>query len=264
MTAEETLREIVSTLGKVDREQLTPETRLAGALSSSFGRARLDANVRSKLGLNNPGIYSVATFGELCALLGVKPSVSGAAQPEPAAPASAAAPSIEAPGAGNGIGIGVDVELVRSMPDVADYWEDDFYKMTFTRREIAYALLQSSPRASFAAMWCAKEAVHKIDASLARLDWQRLEVVHDANGKPGIAVDGQRLAGALSLSHTDEIAFAVFVVAPRPEPVASASPAPPRPPAADLQGHNSRIPAITAAFALLVSIVALALSLVRP
>jgi phosphopantetheine--protein transferase-like protein len=270
MTTEETLREIVSTLGKVDGAQLTAETRLTGALASSFGRARLDANVRSRLGVNNPGIYSVSTFGELCAVLGVKSSANGTGAngtgPAAAVP-TAPAPSMEVFRTGSSIGIGVDVESVSAMPDVADYREDDFYKTIFTSREIAYALLQNSPRASFAAMWCAKEAVHKIDASLARMDWQRLEVIHDANGKPGITVDGRRMEGALSLSHTDEIAFAAFVVAPQviapqPAPAAPASP-PPKQPAVKSQVHTSRIPAMISVFALIISIAALALSFVR-
>jgi holo-[acyl-carrier protein] synthase len=271
MTTEETLREIVSTLGKVDRAQLTAETRLTGALASSFGRARLDANVRSRLGVNNPGIYSVATFGELCAVLGVKSPAKGtgangtgpaAAVPTAPSPAPAPALSTEVFRTGSSIGIGVDVESVSAMPDVADYREDDFYKTIFTSREIAYALLQNSPRASFAAMWCAKEAVHKIDASLARMDWQRLEVIHDANGKPGITVDGRRMDGALSLSHTDEIAFAAFVVAPRPAPAAPAIP-PPQQPAVESQVHTSRIPAMVSLFALIISIAAFALLFVR-
>lgn len=271
MTTEETLREIVSTLGKVDGAQLRAETRLTGALGSSFGRARLDANVRSKLGVNNPGIYSVATFGELCAVLGVKSSSNGTGAngtaPAAALPtAPAPAPSMEVFGTGSSIGIGVDVESVSAMPDVADYREDDFYKTIFTSREIAYALLQNSPRASFAAMWCAKEAVHKTDASLARMDWQRLEVIHDASGKPGIKVDGRRLEGALSLSHTDEIAFAAFVVAPvvaaKPEPAAPASP-PAQQPAVESRVHTSGIPAMISVFALIISIAALALSLLH-
>ena len=270
MTTEDTLREIVSTLSKVDGAQLTAESRLTGALASSFGRARLDANVRSKLGINNSGIYSAATFGELCAVLGVKSSSNGTGTDgTPPAAAVPTAPSTEFSGS---IGIGVDVESVAAMPDVADYWEDDFYKTIFTSREIAYALLQNSPRASFAAMWCAKESVHKTDASLARVDWQRLEVIHDANGKPGVAVDGRRLDGALSLSHTDEIAFAAFVVAPQvvapqviapqPAPATPASP-PPRQPSVESQVHTSRVPALASLFALIISIAALALSLLR-
>jgi len=266
MTAEDTLREIVSTLGKLDPVQLTAETRLTGALGSSFGRARLDANVRSRLGFNNPGIYSVATFGELCAVLGVKSSANGAAPAAAVPPTVSPAPSAEVFAAGSGIGIGVDVESVKAMPDVVDHWEDDFYKTTFTSREIAYALLQTSPQASFAAMWCAKEAVHKIDASLARIDWQRIEVIRDANGKPGITVDGRRVDGALSLSHTDEIAFAAFVVAPvvapKPGPAVPADPAPHQP-ALQPPVHTSRIPVIVSVFALVASLAALALSLIH-
>ena len=253
---EENLRELVCTLGRIDSGKLTAETSLAYVIDNSLGMAKLDASLRSKFSISNPGIYKTATYGELCGVLGIGYAPG---TPSPASPLR----SVGVQGMSSGISVGVDVGSIAEMPLPADYWEDDFYKMTFTAQEIGYALLQPSPQASFAAMWCAKEAVRKADASLTQVNWKTLEVVHDAQGKPSISVDGKPTLGSLSLSHTDEIAFAVFAaVAQRSVSVAS--------PADSIlkqqtEGprHNSKITILTAAFALLFSIVALALAFLR-
>jgi 4'-phosphopantetheinyl transferase superfamily len=66
-------------------------------------------------------------------------------------------------GATPSITCGVDIEMVVSLPVVADYWSDAFYCATFTPAEIAYCLLQDQPLVHFAAHWCAKEALKKCD-----------------------------------------------------------------------------------------------------
>jgi phosphopantetheine--protein transferase-like protein len=216
----------------------------------------LDAELRSKFGITEPAIYRVATFGELCSTLGISSSPNVAPQVTAASPA----PWAGLQSTGSGINVGVDLESVAAMPAATDYWEHDFYKKTFTAHEIAYALLQTSPLASFAAMWCAKEALRKADASLAQLDWQRLEVVHDSQGKPGVLVDGQQVNGALSLSHTDEIAFAVFVAAQPSEHVAPPAKVA-QPPVATAKVKSSRVQAVATALALLLSLAAIVISL---
>jgi phosphopantetheine--protein transferase-like protein len=255
---EERLREIVSKLAKVDSGQVSAGTLLNGPLGGSFGRARLDANLRSQFGVSNPAVYNVNTFGDLCAVLGITTS----SNPAPQATASAQVspvPPIEVRTADGGISVGTDVESVAAMPDVPDYWEDDFYKTSFTSREIAYALLRPSPRASFAAMWCAKEALRKADTSLANTDWKMIEVIHDDRGKPGLLVNGRRPAGALSLSHTDEVAFAVFVSSPAPLPIAPVTVLPIESIAAG-PIQRGRSTSVMAALAFLLSIAALTYS----
>ena len=253
---EENLRELICTLGRIDSGQLTAESSLADVVGNSLGMAKLDASLQSKLSVANPEIYKAATYGELCGVLGLGYAPG---TPSPASPLR----SVGVQGMSSGISVGVDVGSIAEMPLPADYWEDDFYKMTFTGREIGFALLQPLPQASFAAMWCAKEAVRKADASLTQVDWKMLEVVHDAQGKPSILVDGKPTLGSLSLSHTDKIAFAVFAA------VAQWSVSVPSPAGSILQQqtegprHNNRITKLTAAFALLFSIAALALAFLR-
>ena len=194
-------------------------------------------------------------------MLGIASSSNPAVPPASFSPASPV-PSIEVRTTGSSITVGADVESLAAMPEATDYWEDDFYKTTYTSREIAHALLQPSPRASFAAMWCAKEALHKADPSLANTNWQMIEVIHDDLGKPGLLVNGRQPAGALSLSHTDEIAFAVFVSAQEPKAVAPASPLPQQS-IAPAYGHRGRLTLMISTLALLLSIAAFALSFLR-
>ena len=255
---EDSLREIVATVARLDSGQIGHATELNGRLGGSIGRARLDAAVRAKSGVSDPGVYRAATFGELCQVLGVESSAGAELtvfrQDTPILPAIS---SLE-----NGYRVGVDIEPVAAMPAARDFWEDDFYKATFTPREIAYALLQASPRNSFAVMWCAKEAVRKADAALAGIGWQRIEVVHAADGRPGVAVDGQP-TGSLSLSHTDELAVAVFVAGSlAPEAPLAPEPASPEPVILTAP-KSSRVPALLSLLALLIAIAALALSWLR-
>jgi phosphopantetheine--protein transferase-like protein len=223
---EEMLREIVSGIARLDRDQITPVTALGDLLRGSLGRARLDAALRTRLGISSPAVYRAATYGELQRALsgdGSAAETDGERRPSSSAPPGY---SLSVPPVGDGIAVGIDVESIRSLPDVADYWEDEFCRSMFTSQEIAYALLQTQPGASLAAAWCAKEALRKSNSRLINVDWARIEVVHDPEGKPSLRLDGVPVQGSLSLSHTDEIAIAAFVAhKPETPPVDSVLPA---------------------------------------
>ena len=213
------LLEILAVISRQESNQIEDSYALDKLLAGSLGRAKLDAALRGKFSIAEPRIYQAATVGELSALLGLSGEASTATVASQNAPAAVAVQTLS-----GGTQLGVDIESIADLPQVFDYWEDNFYKTTFTPAEIAYAVLQAEPRASFAAMWCAKEALRKADAAFATLDWQRIAVVHDAWGKPSLEVDDQPLGGALSLSHTRDYAIAVYsahaatAVAPIPDP----------------------------------------------
>jgi phosphopantetheine--protein transferase-like protein len=212
MTAE-VLQELVASIGGKDKAQITDATALDSVLQGSLGRVRLEGALRYKLGIiANPEIGQASTFGDLCRVLGVTrlngtgPEAARVQELPPHAVAFAqhgAAP--------HGVHVGIDVEAITALPEASDYWEHDFYKNTFSPREIAYALLQPSPRATFAGQWCAKEAMRKANSALANAKWTSLEVVHDPSGKPEMTVDGRPGFGALSVSHSADVAVAVFV-----------------------------------------------------
>jgi phosphopantetheine--protein transferase-like protein len=257
MTAEE-LREIVARLGGRKAADIDAATPLSSVLRGSLGRVRLEAALRHKLGTTTAGVAKVATFGELCRLLGLADGPGSAPEASPAsAQQTASTAALSARDAENGIHVGIDVETIASLPEASDYWEHDFYKDIFSPAEIAYAMLQPSPRATFAGTWCAKEALRKAYPVLAGSPWKSLEVAHDGAGKPSMIINGQPAAGTLSVSHSGDIAVAVFVAGESRQ--ITPAPAPPQdvPPAAVETPKSSRTPSVVSLLALLISIAAL-------
>ena len=92
--------------------------------------------------------------------------------------------------------------------------EDSFYSSTFSQREISYCLLQENPIQSFAGKFAAKEALIKIDGSLAAIPMNEIEILNDRKGRPFFQ------DVTLSISHTDRSAVAV-AVRPAMAPLAS-------------------------------------------
>jgi holo-[acyl-carrier protein] synthase len=87
----------------------------------------------------------------------------------------------------------------------------------FTAAEQAYAESQAVPARSYAARFCAKEAVVKALA-LETWDAREIEVIHAPSGAPEIRLHGslaERGPVAVSITHTRVTAGAVAIVAPR-------------------------------------------------
>lgn len=209
----EEVRALVCSIAKVSADQIPLAASLSGLLGGSLGRARLDAALRSRYGISNSAAYKARTYSELCSLLGGGPGDQTANDlPFASIPPQASAEmSVMQDSA-----VGIDLERVDSIPQADDYWEDEFCKNIFTTREIAYALLQPSPRQSLAAMWCAKEAFRKAVPAYLGADWNRIEVSHADQGKPYIVVDEKTAKGTLSLTHVGDFALAVYVAVPVP------------------------------------------------
>jgi phosphopantetheine--protein transferase-like protein len=218
----EKLQEIIAEFMKVPVDTVGASTALTGVLAGSLGRARLDAILRSRMGISNPGVYTIKTFGELCQLAGADISGVSPAAPEPQ---RNKLPKTLTGAFGRGVAIGIDMQSLDAMPEATDYWENEFYVQHYTRQEIAYALLQPNPRESLAAMWCAKEALRKADGRWLEVDWHRTEVAHTPTGEPMLMSGGETLPYSLSLSHTCGLAIAVVammaVPSHSPQPVAS-------------------------------------------
>jgi phosphopantetheine--protein transferase-like protein len=263
MAETEVLRTIVSDLMMLPAESLDSSTVLGGVLSSSLGRARLDAALRSRLSIANPAVYTVKTFGELCRVAGA--DISG--ETANSVVEAKSRPGLVAAGHGGATtALGIDIQSVASLPDASDYWETEFYQQHFTRQEIAYALLQTHPRESFAAAWCAKEALRKADNRWLSSGWKDTELTHDEAGKPELTADGSPIPCSVSLSHTEGIAVAVVAMhgsrtsnkdvlqaAPQTGPILSISPLP----------APSKIPLVLSAVAFLASLAAVYFALQR-
>jgi holo-[acyl-carrier protein] synthase len=236
------LRRAVADFFEVDPGSIGPAFPLtARAGQGSIARAALDSMIRRRVGVRAKSVYTASTFGELESELapggreGEPPAepVSGKARQEPRPPEPTATNLMSASGL---VACGVDMEQIDDLPKAADYWEDAFYRASFTPAEISYCLLQESPPHHFAARWCAKEALKKCDAAFLTEEFNRLEVANDPSGAPYLLhrTDGQarRLPHALSLSHTSTAAVAVVVkvALPSPPPALPMSATTPPPP----------------------------------
>jgi phosphopantetheine--protein transferase-like protein len=209
MIDREQLRGLIATMLMISPEEVAEGTSLA-SLNTSLGSARIRLGLK-RLGLALPAGAAPSTFGGLLVALSGEAIAQASETPEPVAK------PIHPSGNGGfaGLQVGLDVESIRSMPEAADYWEHEFYRGTFAKSEIAYAVLHMEPRTHFAGFWCAKEALRKCDPSFAGIAPARTAVAHDADGRPylTLATEGglERLAHAVSISHTAEVATAVVV-----------------------------------------------------
>jgi phosphopantetheine--protein transferase-like protein len=207
MSKPEEIRALIATMLMVSPAEIGDGTSLA-ALNTSLGSAKVRLGLK-RLGLALPAGSKPATFAGLLAVL------SGEATPV----ASPSAPIVVAKAAAtdsSGLQVGLDVEDIRSLPVATDYWEHEFYRGTFAKSEIAYAVLQAEPRTHFAGFWCAKEALRKCDPSFADVSPDRTAVAHAADGRPYLTLTTdagpERLPHAVSISHTLDIATAVVVL----------------------------------------------------
>jgi holo-[acyl-carrier protein] synthase len=205
MSQAEEIRTMIATMLMVSPAEIGEGTSLA-ALNTSLGSAKVRLGLK-RLGLALPAGAKPATFGGLLAALSGEAMPVAAAGPVPALRITSA-PS-------GSLQVGLDVEDIRSLPVSADYWEHEFYRGTFAKSEIAYAVLQAEPRIHFAGFWCAKEALRKCDQGFSGISPERTAVAHDADGRPYLTLETEagpeRLAHAVSISHTTEVATAVVV-----------------------------------------------------
>jgi len=206
MSQTELLKSMVATMLSLSAGEVGDGTSLA-ALNTSLGSAKLRLGLK-RLGLALPASAKPATFAGLVAAL------SGDTVFD--APTKAAVPVVAtATGSLGSVKVGLDVEDIRSLPVAVDYWEHEFYRGSFAKSEIAYAVLQGEPRTHFAGFWCAKEALRKCDSAFAGVSLEKTAVAHDANGQPYLTLNSEtgteRLAHAVSISHTSEVATAVVV-----------------------------------------------------
>lgn len=263
MPETENLKAVVSELMQIPVEAVDASTVFSGVLATSLGRARLDAALRSRFGIANSGVYTVKTFGDLCRIVGAEVSEGNTSV---STTFRNQIPSAIFGSNRSGIAVGVDIQSVDALPEAADYWEAEFYQQHFTRQEIAYALLQPSPRENFASAWCAKEALRKADGRWLDIDWQLTELTHTSSGAPMLNSGDQSIPCSVSLSHTAGLAVAVVAMAATEIPVPAKAPASlPEPVAVQTSTPASRgaLPLILSVVALLISLIAAALAFHR-
>jgi len=130
-------------------------------------------------------------------------------------------------------GVGTDVVAVARISALIQARGTLFLQRWFTAREIGYCRGKAVPPRHFAARFAAKEAVVKAlpVAWGGPLPWRSIEIVNGPRGAPSVSLSGALLeaaAGAgvgeirVSLSHCDEYATAVALVAVTDDQAAAA------------------------------------------
>jgi fatty acid synthase subunit alpha, fungi type len=107
--------------------------------------------------------------------------------------------------------VGVDVETINSI----NIENEEFLNRNFTPAELAYCWKASSPQASFAGTWSAKEAVFKslgVKSAGGGAPLKEIEILRDDNGKPHVIFHGEAAEKAtaagvknvkIAISHDD-------------------------------------------------------------
>ena len=132
-------------------------------------------------------------------------------------------------------GVGTDIVAVRRIAALMRDRGAVFLERWFTAREIDYCSSKAVPSRHFAARFAAKEAVVKAlpMAWDGPLPWRSIEIVNDPRGVPSVSLSGAILDAAtragvgeirVSLSHCDEYATAIALVAVTSDRAATANP----------------------------------------
>jgi phosphopantetheine--protein transferase-like protein len=241
---EEKLKEIIAGFIRVPAEQIGPATPIdRRAVKSSIMLHRMYAKL-AEAGLVVSDYASVKIFGDLAG--GSLPANAPARTSESL---SAALPTAF-PDGDESLSVGVDIESIESLPRVADFRREEFYKQNFTPQEMAWCILQPEPYESFAGLFAVKEALVKADNSLRELPFNQIGVGHSPEGRPVYP------GFAISIAHANGTAVAVAARATTNGPVAPALSL-----ASTPAGSKPRTARAIALLALLLAAAALILSL---
>ena len=105
---------------------------------------------------------------------------------------------------------GIDIQEIDIFPEAADCWSESFYTDNFTPDEIAYCITADSPRHSFAARWCLKEALHKCGSEYYDIPLSDIRSVRTDSGMLRVEIKDngvwKQLPYACSISHADDYA----------------------------------------------------------
>jgi holo-[acyl-carrier protein] synthase len=117
------------------------------------------------------------------------------------------------------VGIGVDLVEIERVREILDR-RPSFPERVFTPEEVERCSEAADPAQCLAARWAAREAAVKALGGVPGVSWQDIRVEVDAEGRPGLALEGSARRRAdelgagrvlLSLSHERSLAAAFCV-----------------------------------------------------
>ena len=106
-------------------------------------------------------------------------------------------------------GIGIEIVSVERFRAVMERRGEKFLSRLFTDSELKYCLGKRFPAVHLSARFAAKRSLFKALGRAFR--YCGVEVVHDSNGRPSLAVEGSGVDGlrcSLSISHSREYSIA--------------------------------------------------------
>ena len=219
---------IADSLG-VERNDINSEFSLrAGKFKTSAGSVILGNMIRKVYG-QKVDTRRVTTFGDLIALVegGEVATETAGASPEiteiedqtieTESPADERGNThnteTDVPH-GSALVCGIDIQEISIFPEAADYWSESFYSDNYTDEEIAYCSTADSPRHSFAARWCLKEALHKCGKEYYDIPLKDIQIKANVEGILSIEIREEKswrtLPFACSLSHADNYAVGII------------------------------------------------------
>jgi len=107
--------------------------------------------------------------------------------------------------------IGIDIIDIERFTKLS---QEDFshWNSVFTQSEWDYGFNASNPARALAGIFSAKESVMKSVGDELMKQFSRIQVSHEANGKPIIEIDGKKQDNIhVSISHDSNMAVAVAI-----------------------------------------------------
>lgn len=215
MKKEEELKRLLSDTLNIDASDIDGNFLLkTGKLGSSAGSVILGNIVKKVYGIK-VNCSEATTFGELVHLVNEGQIIMDEALPAEDAELKARDAGLPFISMNGQLVCGIDIQDIDVFPEAEDYWTEGFYTESFTRDEIAYCVAAPSPRHSFAARWCVKEALHKCSTHYYGLPLTSIQVVKQRSGAVALEVlengSWKILPFSCSLSHADSYAVGIVV-----------------------------------------------------
>lgn len=115
------------------------------------------------------------------------------------------------------ISCGTDIIEIERIKESIEKFGDKFLNTIYTEKEIEYCESHKGNKYQhYAARFAAKEAFYKAVSGILSeemLTWKNFEVINNANGKPKIEVNNEKIKSIdISISHCKEYATAMVVV----------------------------------------------------
>jgi holo-[acyl-carrier protein] synthase len=214
MSDKDKIRSVVARFFNVPEAMVTEDFVLpADRLHGSVGRATFHAAIKRIAGVDLVTTLSATTFGELFTQA---PQVVNNNPTDTIGFTRVLPTDIRGTFRPLKLHTGIDIEHTDNIPSAPDPWSVPFYIENFTKAEIAYCQRQRNPHESFCGLWCAKEAAMKCSEGFRKLRTLDLEIRHDAQGRPHLAVlrdgkDEPKPDYEISISHSHGLCVAVCV-----------------------------------------------------